>query len=173
MQETMIEGIACYPASYFAEKWGLKLATIKDYVKPSVGKIRNAKRIDGELYLPANTVRPLTDALRQRILWAIVMVKDRPRREVDLTQEGIDINQLNEVLDSLRKSGHIDYREDGNDNSGDKVFSCWITERGYELIRYKKEIKDRAFNFEISPETLQAAFTGTQLLAQLLSLIIG
>lgn len=153
MQPIHVNGETFYLASDVAELWNVKESTVRRYATPSSGKIRGAIRQNGQLLIPAKTIRPITKAIAQGLLWGLIEIKNNPARFLDLTEFSIDNDQLESVLDELTRQQYIELPRSCC-NLRDSLEHAYITEKGFEPIKYKQKHADNPLQGLLSAENL-------------------
>lgn len=166
MQPIYVKDKAYYLASDVAELWNVKESTIKRYAAPSSGKIRGAVRRNGQLLIPANTIRPITKAIAQGLLWGLVEIKNNPTQILDFTEFSIEKSQLKSVLEELARQQYIELSRSCG-NLQDALERAYITEKGFELIKYKQRYSDNPFQGLLNTERLSVLLKVIQTVVQL------
>lgn len=169
MEPIKIDDINYYPAYYVAELWGLKAKTIERYAAQDCGKIRGCVRKNGELYVPSNSIRPITRPIAQGLIWGILEIKNNPEMFLDLTKYGIANEQLEAVLDELERQLYLDKIENICDQR-ERLLKARLTEKAFEIVRYRRKFKGNEQERLVSPEFLQTLFSGVQTLIQIADL---
>ncbi len=172
MVSTTIDGKSYYPASYVAEAWQLKESTIRRYASPSSGKLSGCVKHEGVLYVPADSIRPITKPIAQGLLWGIVSIKNDPQAFLDLTPYSIDNSKLDSVLDDLGRQMYLQVDSEELEVRR-KLIDAKITEKGFQLIRYKKRMSENPLTNVLNIETITVALTSIQTVMQAVQLIQG
>lgn len=168
MEKITIKGIDYYSAQDVADLWGLNKKTVERYAAPSSKKIQGCLRIDGVLFVPANTIRPITKSIAQGIVWGILLIKNDPDAFLDLTKFGIANAQLGSVLDELERQMYID-PVDGYKDERDRLLKLRLTDKAINLVQYKKKFAGNSFKGKLNSSALSTIFAGVQTLLQLSS----
>ena len=169
MEPTLIDGKSYYPASVVADLWNYKESTIKRYANPSSGKLPGCIKHNGVLYVPSESIRPITQSVAQGWLWGIVGIKNDPASFLDLTAYSIDNSQLNSVLDDLARQLYLQVDPEEQDVRK-KLVEARITERGFSLIRYKRRFSENPIADALTPESISLVLTLAQTVMQVIQL---
>lgn len=170
MKLTVIEGKEYYHASYVAKEWGYKESTIKRYACLSSGKLPGCVKHKGGLYVPAGSVRPITEGIAQGLLWGIVKVKNDPGTYLDLTAFEIDNAQLESVLNELSRQLYLQIDKDEPDLRK-RLLGSRITDKGFKLIEYRKRFSENPVKDKPTAEYFKIALTGAQAVVQFVQLV--
>lgn len=169
MSEIIVDGKPYLTTRDVAEQWGLAISTVRKYANPETGIIPGCIKHGKMTLIPADAIRPITEPVAQGLLWAIIHIKNDPDSFLDLSQFGIDNSQLRAVLSELERKLLIICRDDAN-SERDRLLSCRITERGFALVQYRKQIENNRLKAAITPENIALVFAASQTLMQVCSL---
>lgn len=169
MEDIIVDGKTYRTTREVAELWGLNIKTIRKYANTQTGIIPGCIKRDGRLLIPSDAIRPITQPVAQELLWAIVFIKNDPDRYLDLTQFGINNSQLHTVLNELERKLYIEsphkYETERN-----RLVDCRITNKGFGLIQYRKQLNNNRFEGKLTAENIALAFTAAQTIMQLVQL---
>ncbi len=169
MPDIIVAGKSYRTTREAAELWGLNIKTIRKYANPQNGIIPGCIKKDDRLLIPCDAIRPITQPVAQELLWAIVFIKNEPDRYLDLSQFGISNLQLHAVLDEMERKLYIESpHEYASERS--RLVDCRITNKGFGLIRYRKQFKNSRFEGKLTAENITLAFTAAQTIMQLVQL---
>lgn len=169
MSDIIVAGKTYITTREAAVLWGLDIKTIRKYANPKTGIIPGCIKQDDRLLIPSDAIRPITQPVAQKLLWAIVFIKNDPGRYVDLTQFGISHSQLQAVLNEMERKLYIESPQRYSSEHY-RLIGCKITAKGFTLIQYRKQITDKRFREKLTPENIALAFAAAQTLMQLIQL---
>ncbi len=169
MSDVVISGKTYRTTREVADLWNLNIKTIQKYANPSSGIIPGCIKQNGQLLIPANAIRPITQPIAQGLLWAIVHIKNDQNGYLDLSQFGIENAQLHAVLTELERKLYINCPTE-YESERERLLLCHITEKGFDLIQYKKQLTNNWLREKLTPENIALTFAAAQTIMQAIQL---